>query len=222
MDLETSWSEKKPNHGVCTLPSERRKVLGKSSPNMISLVRIFFKTKNRIILTKQSGRVPKNLTASRILQISIALCQIKAKIHSFPTMYIIGGGKFGLTRWKKCLKPKRSPKNSCFGGNESQLQNFGGVWDPNFLRWPQFGGYPRKATCLSFKMSYVQGPWRQNCPSGGLRHELRGAAMKIHKILPFFVFCPFLEILMLHHISGGVPCESWRPGDSENVVLFEV
>ena len=85
------------------------------------------KTKNRIILTKQSGRVPKNLTASRILQISIALCQIKAKIHSFPTMYIIGGGKFGLTRWKKCLKPKRSPKNSCFGGNESQLHNFGRV-----------------------------------------------------------------------------------------------
>ena len=115
-------------------------------------------TRNQIILTKQSGRVPKNLTASRILQILIALCQIKAKIHSFPTMYIIGGGKFGLTRWKKCLKPKRSPKNSCFGGNESQLHNFGRVWDPNFLRWPQFGGCPRKATCLSFKMSYVQGP----------------------------------------------------------------
>ena len=56
------------------------------------------KTRNQIILTKQSGRVTKILTASRILQISIALCQIKAKIHSFPTMYIIGGGKFGLTR----------------------------------------------------------------------------------------------------------------------------
>ena len=55
-------------------------------------------TRNQIILTKQSGRVTKILTASRILQISIALCQIKAKIHSFPTMYIIGGGKFGLTR----------------------------------------------------------------------------------------------------------------------------
>ena len=119
---------------------------------------VFVRTRNQIILTKQSGRVTKILTASRILQISIALCQIKAKIHSFPTMYVKGGGKFGLTRWKKCLKPKRSPKNSCFGGNESQLHNFGWVWDPNFLRWPQFGGYPRKATCLSFKMSYVQGP----------------------------------------------------------------
>ena len=112
----------------------------------------------RSFLQRGPGRVTKILTASRILQISIALCQIKAQIHSFPTMYIIGGGKFGLTRWKKCLKPKRSPKNSCFGGNESQLHNFRQVWDPNFLRWPQFRGYPRKATCLSFKMSYVQGP----------------------------------------------------------------
>ena len=51
-----------------------------------------YTTRNQIILTKQSGRVTKILTASKILQISIALCQIKAKIHSFPTMYIIGGG----------------------------------------------------------------------------------------------------------------------------------
>ena len=50
-----------------------------------------YRTRNQIILTKQSGRVTKILTASRILQISIALCQIKAEIHSFPTMYIIGG-----------------------------------------------------------------------------------------------------------------------------------
>ena len=57
-----------------------------------------YTTRNQIILTKQSGRVTKILTASRILQSSIARCQIKAKIHSFPTMYIIGGGKFGLTR----------------------------------------------------------------------------------------------------------------------------
>ena len=105
--------------------------------NKNNVFELYSMTRNQIILTKQSGRVTKILTASRILQISIALCQIKAQIHSFPTMYIIGGGgKFGLTRGKKCLKPKRSPKNSCFGGNESQLHNFGWVWDPNFLRWP--------------------------------------------------------------------------------------
>ena len=60
----------------------------------ISFPKIYglYRTRNQIILTKQSGRVTKILTASRILQISIARCQIKAKIHSFPTMYIIGGG----------------------------------------------------------------------------------------------------------------------------------
>ena len=33
----------------------------------------------------------KILTACRMLQISIAQRQMKAKIHSFPTMYILGG-----------------------------------------------------------------------------------------------------------------------------------
>ena len=39
-----------------------------------------------------SGCVLKILTACRILQISIARCQIEAEIHSFPTMYGNGGG----------------------------------------------------------------------------------------------------------------------------------
>ena len=33
----------------------------------------------------------KILTTCRMLQISIAQRQMKAKIHSFPTMYILGG-----------------------------------------------------------------------------------------------------------------------------------
>jgi len=36
--------------------------------------------------------VLKNLTACGMLRISIARCQIEAEIHSFPTMYIMGGG----------------------------------------------------------------------------------------------------------------------------------
>ena len=40
-----------------------------------------------------SGCVIKILTAGRILQISIARCQIEAEIHSFPTMY--GRGERG-------------------------------------------------------------------------------------------------------------------------------
>ena len=37
----------------------------------------------------------KILTACKMLQISIAHRQMKAKIHSFPTMYILGGGRCG-------------------------------------------------------------------------------------------------------------------------------
>ena len=36
--------------------------------------------------------VIKILAACRMLQLTIARCQIKAEIHSFPTMYIMGGG----------------------------------------------------------------------------------------------------------------------------------
>ena len=42
-----------------------------------------------------SGCVIKILTAGRILQISIAWCQIEAEIRSFPTMYGKGGGRCG-------------------------------------------------------------------------------------------------------------------------------
>ena len=42
-----------------------------------------------------SGCVLKILTASRMLQISIARCQIEPEIHSFPTMY----GKGGYYGW---------------------------------------------------------------------------------------------------------------------------
>ena len=38
--------------------------------------------------------VIKILTACGMLRISIARCQIEAEIHSFLTMYIMGGGKY--------------------------------------------------------------------------------------------------------------------------------
>ena len=89
-------------------------------------------TQSQLVWSFESQGVSKILTACRMLQISIALCQIKAEIHSFPTMYIIGGGKFGLTRWKKCLKPKISPKTRFFGGHKYGLSHFRVAWDPKF------------------------------------------------------------------------------------------
>ena len=41
--------------------------------------------------TVHDSFVSKNLTACRMLQISIAQRQMEAKIHSFPAMYILGG-----------------------------------------------------------------------------------------------------------------------------------
>ena len=55
-------------------------------------------------------RVIKILTGGRILQISIARCQIEAEIHSFPTMYGKGGvdvvkiGEIKVSVQKLCLK----------------------------------------------------------------------------------------------------------------------
>ena len=52
----------------------------------------------------------RNLTAGRILQISIAWCQIEAEIRSFPTMYGKGGvdvvkiGEIKVSVQKSCLR----------------------------------------------------------------------------------------------------------------------
>ena len=48
-------------------------------------------TRNQINDTFLFHRVIKILTGGRILQISIAWCQIEAEIRSFPTMYGKGG-----------------------------------------------------------------------------------------------------------------------------------
>ena len=65
-----------------------------------------------------SGCVLKILTAGRILQISIAWCQIEAEIHSFPTMYGKGVGGVGVVDLVKIGEIKVSVQElglkSCF------------------------------------------------------------------------------------------------------------
>ena len=51
----------------------------------------FFRTECRDEFRNLSGCVLKILTACRILQISIARCQIEGEIYSFPSMYGKGG-----------------------------------------------------------------------------------------------------------------------------------
>ena len=59
-------------------------------------------------------RIIKILTAGRILQISIAWCQIEAEIHSFPSMYGKVGGICGKDWWNQGFRPKIRPKTSFF------------------------------------------------------------------------------------------------------------
>ena len=61
-----------------------------------------------------SGCVIKILTGGRILQISIAWCQIEAEIRSFPTMYGKGGGICGKNWRNKGFRPKVMPKTRFF------------------------------------------------------------------------------------------------------------
>ena len=58
-------------------------------PNDYLLVQLKTLCKYECMILSHDGN--KILTACRMLQISIAHRQMKAKIHSFPTMYILGG-----------------------------------------------------------------------------------------------------------------------------------
>ena len=101
-----------------------------------------------------SHDVSKILTACRMLQISIAQRQMKAKIHSFPTMYILGGGRCGRNGSNQGFRPKIRPKTRFFGGHKYWLFHFRVTWDAQFLSWRQFRCVPRKVWVKTFKMSY--------------------------------------------------------------------
>ena len=65
----------------------------------VSLVKLC-KTQCQDEFRSLSGSVTEILTACRMLQISIAWCQIEAEIRGFPTMHIMGGRKYSKN-WQK-------------------------------------------------------------------------------------------------------------------------
>ena len=95
---------------------------------------IYDKTSSQINDTFLFHRVIKILTAGRILQISIARCQIEAEIHSFPTMYGKGGGRCGKNWRNQGFRPKVMPKTRLFGGHKSGSSHFRVASDPLFQR----------------------------------------------------------------------------------------
>ena len=96
--------------------------------------------------------VLKNLTACGMLRISIARCQIEPEIHSFPTMYIMGGGnnvRNGSNRW---FCPKNRPQIMFFSGHKSGSSNFGYfelVVSTIKKRWPNYLKCRFRVSCTS-------------------------------------------------------------------------
>ena len=71
-------------------------------------------------------------------------------------------------------------------------------------------------------MSYWEGRWRQYCPIGGHLKIFLGVSRKNAKKWFFLLSAKLLEFLNWYDLSRLGPCESWRPEDSENVVVFEI
>ena len=102
---------------------------------MIMMNRMLIRTNSQIRDTVLCRSVTKNLTDYRFNSAGWGLNDMKAEIHSFPTMYIIGGGKWGRNGSKLRFSQKKWPKNSFFEGHKSGSTDFGGVWHPYFWRY---------------------------------------------------------------------------------------
>ena len=91
-----SWADQLPSVDIIARPNKQPREpflqLELSDPKEFCLrASNFVKTQCQDEFRNLSGCVIKILTAGKILQISIAWCQIEAEIHSFPTMYGKGG-----------------------------------------------------------------------------------------------------------------------------------
>ena len=162
-----------------------------------------------MILSHDSSKI---LTACRLLKISIAHRQMKAKIHSFPTMYILGGVRCGRNGSNQGFRPRIRPKNIYFSGTKSWSSDFGGVWDPQILKCCHFRHYPSKFWWISVKMSYGHVWYLQNCPNAGLLHFFQRAA---HKKLKKRVLLAFWPITPMHpgYVIGKLTSRAfWKCG----------
>ena len=117
--------------GFCRIIKSSSLSLDKPSSVMIIIIRI----NSQIMDTILCRSVTKNLTAYRFNSAGWGLDDMKREIHSFPTMYIIGGGKWGRNGSKLRFSEKKWSKNSFFEGHKSGSTDFGGVWHPYFWRY---------------------------------------------------------------------------------------
>ena len=73
------------------------------------------RTNSQIMDISLCRSVTKNLTPYRFNFFGWGLDGQITEIHSFPTMYIIGGGKWGRNGSKQWFSPKKWSKNTFFG-----------------------------------------------------------------------------------------------------------
>ena len=157
-------------------------------------------------------RVLKILTGGRILQISIARCQIDREIHSFPTMYGKGGGRCGKNWRNQGFRPKVMPKTRFFWGHKSGSSHFRVASDPLFQRCCQFQYVPQKIWVKSFQMSYGHARYLQNCPNDGLLLFFTVGTRKMGKNGTFSHFCKLLQCKIFQEVSEDAiwKLTSWR------------
>ena len=143
-----------------------------------------------------SGCVHEILTACRMLQISIAWCQIDAEIRGFPTMYTMVGGKYSQNWRKTWFCPNFRPKNTNFSGQKFWTSDFGGVCDPKFWNFIIFDTIPTKYGYRRSKLAIGSYASVQNIRFNIIIHFLIQRTPKNTKQCIFSYFPQLLAILM--------------------------
>ena len=111
--LRSKAQTTKPRYFGCTIQEKNLNACVLCVPEIIQILQSLT-TQCQDEFRNLSGCVIKILTGGRILQISIAWCQIEAEIRSFPTMYGKGGGICGKNWRNKGFRPKVMPKTRFF------------------------------------------------------------------------------------------------------------
>ena len=142
----------------------------------------------------------------------------KAEMHSFLIMPIMGGC-FGRSGPKKDFLQKSAEKTAFLRDtNRDHLT----LERHNSLNFKDFrlSGVFWKIWDISFQISHRHLLSDQNCPIGShLKFFYRGT-QKNAKNCIFLRLANFIGFLVVEPISKVPPCESSRPDDFKNVVLF--
>ena len=182
--------------------------------NEVELDHFSHTTHCKVLWGDHSQSVTKNLTPYRFNFFEWGLDGQITEIHSFPTMYIIGGGKWGRNGSKQWFSPKKWSKKQLSWVSRFWIIQLRTGLGPKILKVSLTSTGVLKVWNIIFEMSYGQGVKFQYWPNQKKLNFFCGVSPKNAKN------GKLLEILILNHISRVPPWESSRPDVSENVVVF--